>query len=122
VPWELARAVAHYTSTDGKHVHCKTVLNLSHPAAASFMLSQKQGRLMQVHIFKGVGRVFGCTKDGLGANLPLRYGPWTSFKVVEMTRREAMPGVNSDECLADIEEYGLHLTDAHVRITDRAHA
>ena len=24
--------------------------------------------------------------------------------------------------VADIEEYGFHLTDAHVRITDRAHA
>jgi len=84
------------------------------------MLGAKQERLMQVHIFRGVGRVFGFTKDGVGVNLPLRYGPWTSFKVVEMTRGEAMPGVSTDECLADIEEYGFHLTDAHVRITDRA--
>ena len=75
---------------------------------------------MRVHIFRGMGRVFGCTKDGTGANLPPAYGPWTAFKAVEMNRAEAMPGIVVDECLADIEAYGFHLTDAHVRITDRA--
>ena len=75
---------------------------------------------MQVHLFRGVGRVFGLTPDGSGANLPEGYGPWTAFKVVEMRRGETIPGVNADECLDDIAQRGFHLTDAHVRITDRA--
>jgi hypothetical protein len=75
---------------------------------------------MQVHIFRGVGRVFGCTGDQAGANLPPGYGPWEAFKSVEMIAGEPMPGVNVDECLADLDAYGFHLTDAHVRITDRA--
>ncbi|MGA7386183.1 MAG: hypothetical protein WBW81_16250, partial [Methylocella sp.] len=28
-------------------------------------------------------------------------------------------GVNTDECIDDIEKYGFHLTDAHIRITER---
>jgi hypothetical protein len=75
---------------------------------------------MQVHIFRGVGRVFGCTGDPAGANLPSGYGPWAAFKSVEMVAGEPMPGVNVDECLADLDAHGFHLTDAHVRITDRA--
>jgi hypothetical protein len=76
---------------------------------------------MQVHIFRGPGRVFGFTPDPAGGNLPPRYGPWATFKAVEMTAGQTMPGVETDECLADIEQHGYHLTDAHVRITDRAH-
>jgi hypothetical protein len=75
---------------------------------------------MQVHIFRGPGRVFAFTEDAAGMNLPPRYGSWTPFKSVEMTRDEAMPGVNVGECLDDIESYGFHLTDAHVRITEQA--
>ena len=75
---------------------------------------------MQVYLFRGVGRIFGFTPDGAGANLPTKYGPWVVFKAVEMRRGETMPGVVVDECLDDIEQYGFHLTDAHVRITDRA--
>ncbi|HMJ92760.1 MAG TPA: hypothetical protein VK472_01540 [Allosphingosinicella sp.] len=75
---------------------------------------------MQVQIFRGAGRVFGCTGDPAGANLPSDYGPWAPFKSVEMIAGEPMPGVNVDECLADLDAHGFHLTDAHVRITDRA--
>ena len=75
---------------------------------------------MQVHIFRGTGRVFGFTEDGAAANLPSQYGPWTAFKVLEMTRGEPRPGVNVDECLDDIEKHGVHLTDAHVRIVPGA--
>ena len=35
---------------------------------------------MQVHLFRGVGRIFGFTRDTAGANLPAQYGPWTAFK------------------------------------------
>ncbi|WP_163994856.1 hypothetical protein [Pyxidicoccus caerfyrddinensis] len=73
---------------------------------------------MQVHIFRGPGRVFGFTRDEAGTNLPSRYAPWTPFKVVEMTKGNVTPGVNADECLNDIETHGYHLTDAHVRITE----
>ncbi len=73
---------------------------------------------MQVHIFRGPGRVFGFTNDEAGANLPSRYAPWTHFKTLEMTRGDATPGVNTGECLDDIETHGYHLTNAHVRITE----
>jgi hypothetical protein len=74
---------------------------------------------MQVHLFKGPGRVFGVTADATGANLPADFAPWSSFKTLAMTRGEPLPGVDVDECLDDIEAHGFHLTDAHVRITDR---
>jgi hypothetical protein len=75
---------------------------------------------MQVHIFRGPGRVFAVTKDAGGNNLPKRYEPWNAFKSLEMTRGEAQAGVNVDECLDDIEKFGFHLTDAHIRITEQA--
>jgi len=75
---------------------------------------------MQVHIFRGAGRVFGVTRDSAGANLPAQYGEWTPFKSLEMARGEPQPGVDVDECLDDIERFGFHLTDAHVRITEQA--
>ena len=74
---------------------------------------------MQVYLFRGTGRVFGCTREVAGANLPPAFGPWVAFKTVGMTRGEPMPGVDVDECLDDIEAHGLHITDAHVRITDQ---
>jgi hypothetical protein len=75
---------------------------------------------MQVHIFRGPGRIFGCTGDSGGENLPSQFGPWAAFKTLEMARGEAQPGVNVDECLDDIAQHGFHLTDAHVRITPQA--
>ena len=75
---------------------------------------------MKAHIFRGDGRVFGFTRDEAGASLPSGYGDRAAFRSVEMRDGDAMPGVEADECLADIEAHGFHLTDAHVRITDRA--
>jgi hypothetical protein len=76
---------------------------------------------MQVHIFRGPGRVFGVTQDATGANLPSHFAPWIAFKSIEVSRDGApTPGVNRDECLDDIEKYGFHITDAHVRITETA--
>ena len=75
---------------------------------------------MLVHIFRGTGRVFGVTEDANGTNLPSQYGPWTAFKALDLNRDgEPTPGMNTSECLDDIEKYGLHVTDAHVRITER---
>jgi hypothetical protein len=71
---------------------------------------------MQVHLFRGSGRIFGFTLDGSGGNLPPQYGSWTVFKTLEMARGDVQPGVNVDECLDDIDKFGFHLTDAHVRI------
>lgn len=74
---------------------------------------------MRVHIFRGPGRVFGVTRVASGDNLPSKFAPWTPFKTIELTREGApTPGVNAAECLDDIEEYGIHVTDAHVRITE----
>ena len=75
---------------------------------------------MKVHAFRADGRVFGFTRDAAGANLPSGYGDWTAFKTLELERGAAQPGVDVEECLDDIDRFGFHLTDAHVRITDRA--
>lgn len=74
---------------------------------------------MQVHIFRGIGRVFGCTEEAMGANLPTQYGPWSVFKTLDLDREgPPAPGLNTKECLDDIEKYGFYITDAHVRITE----
>ena len=75
---------------------------------------------MQVHIFRGPGRVFGFTTEQSGANLPSKYAPWVPVKTVELKKSEHMPGVDVDDCLSDMETYGLHITDAHARITVEA--
>lgn len=74
---------------------------------------------MQVHIFRGTGRVFAFTEDATGANLPSQYGPWNTFKAINLSRDgEPTAGGDARECLDDIEKHGFHITDAHVRITD----
>ena len=75
---------------------------------------------MQVHLFRGPGRVFGFSTDATGANLPSRHAPWSPFKSVDMQPGQAMPGVEVDECLRDLELFGVHVTDAHARITEDA--
>lgn len=74
---------------------------------------------MQVHIFRGPARIFGFTADATGANLPKQFAPWTPFKAIELIQGEKTPGVNVDECIHDIEAHGVHVTDAHVRITEK---
>ncbi|RKF44984.1 hypothetical protein [Paraburkholderia fungorum] len=74
---------------------------------------------MLVHIFRGPGRVFGFTADATAENLPAKFAPWVSFRSVELSRDNPTPGVDSGECLDDIEKHGFHITDAHVRITDQ---
>jgi len=87
---------------------------------ASIMLRGNHGaKLMLVHIFRGPGRVFGFTENATGANLPSQFSPWTAFKSIDLSRdRESRPGVDTNECLEDIEKHGFHITDAHVRITE----
>jgi len=64
--------------------------------------------------------VFGCTQDATGANLPSQFAPWTTFKSIDLNREgEPTAGVNTNECLGDIQKHGFHITDAHVRITER---
>ena len=75
---------------------------------------------MQVHLFRGPGRVFGFTRDSSGAKLPQQFAPWSYFKTVEMQQGQPMPGVDVNECIADLEAFGVHVTDAHVRITEQA--
>ena len=74
---------------------------------------------MQVHIFRATGRVFAFTQDESGSNLPTELGECSHFKTIPMARGESPPGVNVEECLDDIERHGFHITDAHVRVTDR---
>jgi hypothetical protein len=74
---------------------------------------------MQVHIFRGLGRVFGFTGDNAGGNLPAQYGPWAAFKSFDLHRGDVQTNFDVNECLDDIEQLGFHLTDAHVRITDK---
>lgn len=74
---------------------------------------------MNVYIFRGPGRLFGFTQAADGANLPSTLGDWAPFKMVELTRGAATPGVDADACLDDIQAHGFHLTDAHERVTER---
>jgi hypothetical protein len=75
---------------------------------------------MEVHIFRGSGRIFGFTADSTGANLPTKYAPWTAFKTLELLKDTPVPGVEVNDCLQDLEEFGVHVTDAHIRITQEA--
>jgi hypothetical protein len=75
---------------------------------------------MQVAVFRGIGRVFAVTESGGVTNLPERYGPWTLFKTIELERGQAQPGIDVTQCLDDIARHGIHVTDAHVRITEQA--
>lgn len=75
---------------------------------------------MQVCIFRSTGRIFGFTTDPSGGNLPSKYVPWTIFNSIEMQKDVPTPGVDVNECLRDLEEHGVHITDAHVRITEEA--
>jgi hypothetical protein len=80
----------------------------------------RTGNAMQVHIFRGPDRIFGFTAQSDGTNLPSQYAPWTVFKTMDLTIGTTQAGVNVTECLDDIQKHGFHLTDAHVRITERA--
>ena len=75
---------------------------------------------MQVHIFRGPGRIFGFTAHNDGSNLPAQYAPWSSFRTLDVARGTSQVSFDVNECLDDIEKYGFHLTDAHTRITERA--
>jgi hypothetical protein len=75
---------------------------------------------MKVYVFRGVGRVFGFTRDEIGENLPPQFGPWTAFRSFDLTRGDTQSNFDVTECLNDIENVGFHLTDAHARITDKA--
>lgn len=74
---------------------------------------------MLIHLFRGPERIFGFTAEADGSNLPPDHGPWTTFKSLEMEEGKPQPGVDVDECIADVGAHGFHLTEAHVRITDR---
>jgi hypothetical protein len=37
-----------------------------------------------------------------------------------LVRGQPQPGLRVDECLDDIARHGIHVTDAHVRITEQA--
>lgn len=75
---------------------------------------------MLVHIFRGPGRVFGFTEDATGANLPYQFAPCSAFKSLELIRdTEPGAGVNTGQCLDDTQKHGFHITEAHVRITER---
>jgi hypothetical protein len=75
---------------------------------------------MQAHIFRGPGRVFAITTDPAGAKLPPKYAPWTAFKAIELQKDVPISGINVNDCLRDLETHGIHVTDAHVRITEDA--
>ena len=74
---------------------------------------------MQVHIFRGTGHVFAFVLSDSPDNLPEQYGPWAPFRTIEVVRGEAQQSFNADECLDDLAQHGIHVTDAHVRITDK---
>jgi NTE family protein len=76
--------------------------------------------MTRVHVLRSQDRVFGFTFDEQGTNLPRQYGPWTTFKTIELHHDEPYQGVDVSACLDDISKYGFHLTAAHKRITHLA--
>ena len=76
--------------------------------------------MARVHVLRGQDRVFGFTLDEQGTNLPRQYGPWTTFKTIELHHDEPYQGVDVSVCLDDIGKHGFHLTAAHKRITHLA--
>lgn len=76
--------------------------------------------MARVHVLRGQDRVFGFTLDEQGTNLPRQYGPWTTFKTIELHHDEPYQGVDVSVCLDDIGKHGFHLTAAHQRITHLA--
>jgi hypothetical protein len=75
---------------------------------------------MQMHIFRGPGRIFAFTAQLSGENLPRKYAPWLPVKTIDLHRDERISGVDVNECLSDIDVYGIYVTDVHVRITEEA--
>src|ERR1700724_2426039 len=73
--------------------------------------------MARVHVLRGQDRVFGFTLDEQGTNLPRQYGPWITFKTIELHHDEPYQGVDVSVCLDDISKHGFHLTAAHKRIT-----
>jgi hypothetical protein len=74
---------------------------------------------MEVFIFKGVG-VHGFTSDQTGKNLPAEFGPWNFIRSEAMNAGEGPRiGVNTDDCLVDIERKGFHISDAQIVISRR---
>ena len=75
---------------------------------------------MQVHTFRGPGRIFGFTTDETGANLPEKYAPWTPFSSVIDMHRDAAPTPGSTLTIVcpTSRLKGFHLTDGHIRISE----
>ena len=46
---------------------------------------------MQVEVFRGRDRIFAVVEVGGAGKLPERYGPWTQFKTLELTRGQKQP-------------------------------
>ena len=75
---------------------------------------------MKIQIYRGTGRVFAFVAVGHETPLPQRHGPWASFKIVDLVAGQPQPGVDVGDCLEDIARHGIHVTDAHARITQEA--
>jgi len=75
---------------------------------------------MKVHVFRGPGRIFSITTLSTGDNLPQKYAPWTFLKAIELHQGEPIAGIDVNQCLGDLEAFGVHITDAHARITEDA--
>jgi hypothetical protein len=75
---------------------------------------------MRAHLFRDPGRIFAVTTDSTGLKLPKKYAPWTALKTVELEKDILTPGLDVNECLQDLENYDVHITDAHIHITEDA--
>lgn len=73
---------------------------------------------MHVYVFTGQGSVVGYTHELSGAVLPKRFGPWTmTHALVMLVGETERPSVDTEACLADIDQVGFHLTERGLRIT-----
>jgi hypothetical protein len=60
--------------------------------------------MAKVHVLRGQDRLFGFTLDEQAANLPRQYGPWTTFKTIELYHDGPFQGVDVSACLDDISK------------------
>lgn len=60
------------------------------------------------------------TGDTEGTILPVDHGLWLAVKSVDLVGGQMHPCVDADQCVDEIEQYGFHVTDAHVHITEQA--
>ena len=75
---------------------------------------------MQVHIFRATGRIFGCTADETGGNLPAQIGPWQVFKTIELENGGLeVPGIDGNVPSREFSIFRVTVDGVMLQIPER---